>query len=156
GLMFRQSNDAGSPMVGVYVRPDANAAGKGEIVFTHRQANDTPLQQRVVGKVDSLQDVWLRLQRREQWLFAVYTANDGVRWSQLLGATRGYFRLTGQVGVTTAAANASFRDFATIRRQAWYFPSPYDCLSCHNQNAGTILGVNARQLNRDLPDGGNQ
>lgn len=34
--------------------------------------------------------------------------------------------------------------------QSWYFPSPEDCRLCHNANAGFILGVNARQLNRDV------
>jgi mono/diheme cytochrome c family protein len=31
--------------------------------------------------------------------------------------------------------------------QGWYFPSPEDCRTCHNANAGFILGVNTRQLN---------
>src|SRR5206468_3482644 len=37
------------------------------------------------------------------------------------------------------------------REQPWYFPGPDDCRKCHLPIAGGVLGVNARQLNRDRP-----
>jgi uncharacterized repeat protein (TIGR03806 family) len=37
----------------------------------------------------------------------------------------------------------------TTRTQKWQYPSRENCMVCHNRQAGYVLGVNARQLNRD-------
>lgn len=35
-----------------------------------------------------------------------------------------------------------------LHQQTWYYPSRQDCLTCHTANAGGVLGVKTRQMNR--------
>jgi uncharacterized repeat protein (TIGR03806 family) len=37
-----------------------------------------------------------------------------------------------------------------VHQQSWYYPSRQDCLTCHTANAGGVLGVKARQMNRSF------
>lgn len=38
----------------------------------------------------------------------------------------------------------------TTRQQVWDFPSRADCQTCHNANAGSVLGIHTWQLNGDF------
>jgi glucose/arabinose dehydrogenase len=40
----------------------------------------------------------------------------------------------------------------TVRHQPYFYPSPSDCLVCHNAEAGAVLGVRTAQLNGPLLD----
>jgi len=39
-------------------------------------------------------------------------------------------------------------DRGEVHPQTWYYPSRQDCLTCHTANAGGVLGVKTRQMNR--------
>ena len=56
---------------------------------------------------------------------------------------------------TNLAENIAIKTAAGVRTQQWYYPGRADCLTCHAANAGFVLGVKTRQLNRGFkyPDG---
>jgi uncharacterized repeat protein (TIGR03806 family) len=51
---------------------------------------------------------------------------------------------------TNLTENISIKTATGVRTQAWYYPSRQECLTCHTANAGLVLGVKTRQLNRPL------
>jgi uncharacterized repeat protein (TIGR03806 family) len=53
--------------------------------------------------------------------------------------------MTGQTeNIAIKAANGD------VHQQTWYYPSRQDCLTCHTADAGGVLGVKTRQLNRSF------
>lgn len=70
----------------------------------------------------------------------------------LFGATYRWREDVSDADLITAATteNITIKTTSGVRTQAWYFPSPTDCLTCHTPNSGGTLGLNTRQLNGDL------
>jgi glucose/arabinose dehydrogenase len=38
-----------------------------------------------------------------------------------------------------------------VRNQVYVYPGPYDCMVCHNDEAGSVLGVRTEQINHPVP-----
>ncbi|MDX1684943.1 MAG: PQQ-dependent sugar dehydrogenase [Saprospiraceae bacterium] len=54
-----------------------------------------------------------------------------------------------QIGRSTQDFDISSNGMSAFT-QTWDYPSRSDCMTCHNTQAGSVLGVNTHQLNRDL------
>lgn len=82
--------------------------------------------------------------RRLETRFLVRAAKGGV-----YGVTYRWRRDGSDADLVSAPVteNIAIATASGVRTQAWYYPGPLDCVSCHNPNAGSVLGVNARQLN---------
>jgi len=50
--------------------------------------------------------------------------------------------LTEEIPIKTATG--------ATRNQTWYYPSPKNCLECHNTHTTGVLGLRTRQMNRDF------
>ena len=51
--------------------------------------------------------------------------------------------LTGSVTENIPIADES----GAVHQQTWYYPNRQECLTCHNANAGGVLGMKTRQMN---------
>jgi uncharacterized repeat protein (TIGR03806 family) len=85
--------------------------------------------------------------RRLETRFTVVSATGGVvgvtyRW-QNDGTDAELLRGSFLESFTIASATG-------MRTQSWYYPSQADCTTCHTPLNGGVLGLNARQLNRDF------
>jgi uncharacterized repeat protein (TIGR03806 family) len=69
---------------------------------------------------------------REQWAGYVYVWNDAQTDAELIGKDS----LDKQYALADGA------------KQTWRFPSRTDCMICHNEKAGFVLGLNSWQMNR--------
>jgi len=64
------------------------------------------------------------------------------------GASRHCPNVERPAGGTAASARRGVETRFLVRNaNSWYYPGPLDCLACQNPNAGSVLGVNALQLN---------
>src|SRR5690606_38104290 len=69
---------------------------------------------------------------REQWAGYTYIWNEQQTDAELLGKES----RTETYAVQTASGE---------QRKEWYYPSRTDCMICHNEKAGFVLGLNTRQ-----------
>lgn len=78
---------------------------------------------------------------REQWAGYTYIWNDEQTDAELLGKES----RTETYQISTASGT---------KEKTWYYPSRTDCMICHNEKAGFVLGPNTWQMNREFDDSG--
>ncbi len=76
---------------------------------------------------------------RQQWAGYTYLWNDEQTDAELLGKDP----LRKTYTIRDAGAPPGTRE------QTWYYPSRTDCMICHNEKAGFVLGLNTPQMNRE-------
>ena len=157
GLMVRESLAANARHIMALVFP-SNAArnnNDGGYEFQYRAStggNATALYPPQPQPRVNYPETWLRM-RREGDTFIAYSGSDGFTWTEYARTT---MALPAEIhfGLAVTAHTASPRTTAKFqietRRQPWFYPSRQNCVTCHNTQAGGVLGLSTRQLNKDL------
>ncbi|GAA5119211.1 PQQ-dependent sugar dehydrogenase [Luteolibacter yonseiensis] len=156
GLMVRDSLAPNARHVMALVFP-SNAArnnNNGGYEFQYRATtggNATALYPPAPQPLVSYPNTWLRM-KREGDTFIAYSSANGSDWREY---SRTVLALPAQLhfGLAVTAHTGSPTTTAKFeietRRQNWYYPSRQDCVTCHNSQAGGVLGLSSRQLNLD-------
>lgn len=99
--------------------------------------------ERVVGDPSTRRRLETRLLHLEQdhWRGYTYLWNDNQSDADLLDDPRGRDEMLTIEDPSIAGG---------VRRQTWHYPSRAECTLCHTMPAGFVLGLNTRQMNRDL------
>lgn len=156
GLMVRESLAANARHIMALVFP-SNAErnnNDGGYEFQYRPStggNATALYPPQPQPRVNYPETWLRM-RREGNTFIAYSGSDGFTWTEYARTT---MVLPAEIhfGLAVTAHTASPRTTAKFqietRRQPWFYPSRQNCVTCHNTQAGGVLGLSTRQLNKD-------
>ncbi len=157
GLMARESLAANSRNVMALVFPTTEPRNNntGGYEFQSRDTTggaSTALYPAAPQPAVRYPNTWLRM-KREGNTFTAYFSRDGISWT--LYATKVlalpstvYFGMAVTSHSTTALATARF-NFNINRTQPWYFPGRQDCLACHTNNSGGVLGLSTPASNRN-------
>ena len=155
GLMVRESLAANARNVMALVFPsnEARNNNNGGYEFQSRDATGGPsaaIYPPNPQPAVRYPNAWLRLKRQGD-VFTAYYSRDGKNWT--LYATKTltlpstvYFGMA--LTSHNAAAQSTARFFFNIdRTQPWYFPGRQDCMTCHTQPSGGVLGMSTASSN---------
>jgi glucose/arabinose dehydrogenase/regulation of enolase protein 1 (concanavalin A-like superfamily)/mono/diheme cytochrome c family protein len=158
GIMARESLVADSRHVTALAFPnnDPRPNSSGGYQWKSRETSGGPtttIYPGIPSPLVNYPNTWLRLQRIGN-MFIGSSSMDGIRWKEFarqqvsLPATV-YLGLAATSNDIQVPTSAVFR-LESTRIQPWYYPSRSDCMICHSNNAGGVLGPKTRQLNGNL------
>lgn len=121
---------------------------KGTIKFAPSREWEFPNGTVFVKQFDlSIDDTNPAIKRRLETRFLVRDSDGGV-----YGVVYKWRRDNSDAELLTTSMkeNITIKTASGTRTQTWYYPSREDCLTCHTSNAGGVLGIKSRQMNRDF------
>jgi glucose/arabinose dehydrogenase len=154
GLMMRQQIDDDGPYLHAACEPGSRPSQGCRLRLERRaRAGEKP----AISLLSAEAGTWIRL-RRVKGDLTIFTGADGHLWQQVMvlpGEPDG--RLLVGVATSAAARGVTARAVVTapVRCESrdHTYPADGDCVACHTQAAGLVLGASTRQWNREVGNG---